>query len=102
MQPATPPPTAHPPRAATTAAGEALRTERGRRQGGAITVGSESGTESARRDPVDRAVDRRSFDDTAEARPLELGAGKPDHQPHDTEARALTGPAEQPFRVTAT
>lgn len=36
--------------------------------------------------------------DEAEARLLELGAGKPDHQPHD-KARVLTDPAGHPFCV---
>ncbi|MFF2183823.1 VOC family protein [Streptomyces sp. NPDC058155] len=38
--------------------------------------------------------------DEAEARLLELGAGKPDHQPHDaTKARVLTDPAGHPFCI---
>ncbi|MEU9055350.1 VOC family protein [Streptomyces sp. NPDC048384] len=36
----------------------------------------------------------------AEARLLELGAGKPDHQPHDAaRARVLTDPAGHPFCI---
>ncbi|MGW7080427.1 VOC family protein [Streptomyces sp. NPDC054866] len=36
--------------------------------------------------------------DEAELRLLELGAGKPDHQPHDAaRARVLTDPAGRPF-----
>jgi catechol-2,3-dioxygenase len=36
--------------------------------------------------------------DEAEAQLLELGAGKPDHQPHDqAKARVLTDPAGHPF-----
>ncbi|MFI0965907.1 VOC family protein [Streptomyces sp. NPDC021080] len=38
--------------------------------------------------------------DTAEARLLELGAGKPDHQPHGSKARVLTDPAGHPFCIT--
>jgi hypothetical protein len=38
--------------------------------------------------------------DTAEARLLEPGAGKPDHQPHDARARVLTDPATHPFCAT--
>ncbi|MBF6049554.1 VOC family protein [Streptomyces sp. NRRL B-1677] len=38
--------------------------------------------------------------DEAEARLLELGAGKPDHQPHDAAAaRVLTDPAGHPFCI---
>ncbi|CAK7288192.1 VOC family protein [Streptomyces misionensis] len=38
--------------------------------------------------------------DEAEARLLELGAGKPDHQPHDAgNARVLTDPAGHPFCI---
>lgn len=38
--------------------------------------------------------------DEAEARLLELGAGKPDHQPHDAaRARVLTDPAGHPFCI---
>ncbi|MFH8366455.1 VOC family protein [Streptomyces sp. NPDC018031] len=38
--------------------------------------------------------------DAAEARLLELGAAKPDHQPHDpTRARVLTDPAGHPFCI---
>ncbi|MGY3677086.1 VOC family protein [Streptomyces sp. TE33382] len=38
--------------------------------------------------------------DEAEARLLELGAGKPDHQPHEaTRARVLTDPAGHPFCI---
>lgn len=36
--------------------------------------------------------------DEAEARLLELGAGRPDHQPHD-KARVLTDPAGHPFCI---
>ncbi|MEU1449856.1 MULTISPECIES: VOC family protein [Streptomyces] len=35
----------------------------------------------------------------AEARLLELGAGKPDHQPHGAKARVLTDPAGHPFCI---
>ncbi|MFE5144009.1 VOC family protein [Streptomyces fagopyri] len=35
-----------------------------------------------------------------EARLLELGADKPDHQPHGDKARVLTDPAGHPFCVT--
>ncbi|GAA2410263.1 VOC family protein [Streptomyces pulveraceus] len=35
----------------------------------------------------------------AEARLLELGAGKPDHQPHGDKARVLTDPAGHPFCI---
>ncbi|MEU2836988.1 VOC family protein [Streptomyces sp. NPDC007076] len=37
--------------------------------------------------------------DEAEARLLELGAGKPDHQPHGDRARVLTDPAGHPFCI---
>ncbi|MDG9727642.1 VOC family protein [Streptomyces sp. DH41] len=38
--------------------------------------------------------------DEAEARLLELGAGKPDHQPHEAaRARVLTDPAGHPFCI---
>ncbi|MFF7648706.1 VOC family protein [Streptomyces sp. NPDC007983] len=38
--------------------------------------------------------------DDAEARLLELGASKPDHQPHDAaKARVLTDPAGHPFCI---
>ncbi|MCX4549979.1 MULTISPECIES: VOC family protein [unclassified Streptomyces] len=37
--------------------------------------------------------------DVAEARLLELGAGKPDHQPHGDRARVLTDPAGHPFCI---
>ncbi|MEW2623347.1 VOC family protein [Streptomyces sp. NPDC048106] len=38
--------------------------------------------------------------DEAEARLLELGAGKPDHQPHDAaRARVLTDPVGHPFCI---
>ncbi|MFI5823732.1 VOC family protein [Streptomyces rishiriensis] len=37
--------------------------------------------------------------DEAEARLLELGAGKPDHQPHGNKARILTDPAGHPFCI---
>ncbi|MFE5190883.1 VOC family protein [Streptomyces sp. NPDC056628] len=37
----------------------------------------------------------------AEARLRELGAGKPDHQPHGDKARVLTDPAGHPFCVIA-
>ncbi|MFF0224826.1 VOC family protein [Streptomyces sp. NPDC004629] len=37
--------------------------------------------------------------DEAEARLLELGAGKPDHQPHGDKARVLTDPAGHPFCI---
>ncbi|MEV6196178.1 VOC family protein [Streptomyces sp. NPDC051920] len=36
----------------------------------------------------------------AEARLLELGAGKPAHQPHEPGARILTDPAGHPFCIT--
>ncbi|MEU1934670.1 VOC family protein [Streptomyces coeruleorubidus] len=40
--------------------------------------------------------------DEAEARLLELGAGKPEHQPHDAaRARVLTDPAGHPFCIVA-
>lgn len=35
--------------------------------------------------------------DGAETRLLELGAGKPDHQPHEERWRVLTDPAGHPF-----
>ncbi|QGZ48985.1 VOC family protein [Streptomyces sp. QHH-9511] len=35
--------------------------------------------------------------DEAEARLLALGAGKPDHQPHEEKWRVLTDPAGHPF-----
>ncbi|WP_055589960.1 VOC family protein [Peterkaempfera griseoplana] len=35
----------------------------------------------------------------AEARLLELGAGRPDHQPHGAAARVLTDPAGHPFCI---
>ncbi|MCX4846377.1 VOC family protein [Streptomyces sp. NBC_00893] len=35
----------------------------------------------------------------AEARLLELGAGKPDHQPHGDKAGVLTDPAGHPFCI---
>ncbi|MGI5347413.1 VOC family protein [Streptomyces sp. CA-250714] len=35
--------------------------------------------------------------DEAEVRLLELGAGKPDHQPHERRWRVLTDPAGHPF-----
>ena len=35
----------------------------------------------------------------AEARLLELGAAKPDHQPHGAKARVLTDPAGHPFCI---
>ncbi|MEV6808762.1 VOC family protein [Streptomyces sp. NPDC051132] len=38
--------------------------------------------------------------DEAEARLLELGAGKPDHQPHGDGARVLTDPAGHPFCIS--
>ncbi|MQY36771.1 hypothetical protein SRB17_47730 [Streptomyces sp. RB17] len=38
--------------------------------------------------------------DVAEARLLELGAGKPDHQPHGDHARVLTDPAGHPFCIS--
>ncbi|MBB5932221.1 catechol 2,3-dioxygenase-like lactoylglutathione lyase family enzyme [Streptomyces echinatus] len=38
--------------------------------------------------------------DEAEARLLELGAGKPDHQPNGDNARVLTDPAGHPFCLT--
>ncbi|MET8825773.1 VOC family protein [Streptomyces sp. NPDC004610] len=37
--------------------------------------------------------------DAAEARLLELGAGRPDHQPHGDRARVLTDPAGHPFCI---
>ncbi|MEU5341935.1 VOC family protein [Streptomyces sp. NPDC020766] len=37
--------------------------------------------------------------DEAEARLLELGAGKPDHQPNEDSRRVLTDPAGHPFCV---
>ncbi|MEV6261219.1 VOC family protein [Streptomyces sp. NPDC051784] len=37
--------------------------------------------------------------DVAEARLLELGAGKPDHQPLGDKARVLTDPAGHPFCI---
>jgi catechol 2,3-dioxygenase-like lactoylglutathione lyase family enzyme len=37
--------------------------------------------------------------DEAEARLLELGAGKPDHQPHGDRWRVLTDPAGHPFCI---
>ncbi|MFJ4463187.1 VOC family protein [Streptomyces sp. NPDC088928] len=37
--------------------------------------------------------------DEAEARLLELGAGKPDHQPHGDRARVFTDPAGHPFCI---
>ncbi|MGW1227765.1 VOC family protein [Streptomyces sp. NPDC001515] len=37
--------------------------------------------------------------DEAETRLLELGAGKPDHQPHGDRARVLTDPAGHPFCI---
>lgn len=37
--------------------------------------------------------------DEAEARLLELGAGKPDHQPNESRWRVLTDPAGHPFCV---
>ncbi|MFE9170638.1 VOC family protein [Streptomyces kebangsaanensis] len=37
--------------------------------------------------------------DEAEARLLELGAGKPDHQPHEDRWRVLTDPAGHPFCI---
>ncbi|MER5223323.1 VOC family protein [Streptomyces flaveus] len=37
--------------------------------------------------------------DGAEARLLELGAGKPDHQPHGDRARVLTDPAGHPLCI---
>jgi catechol 2,3-dioxygenase-like lactoylglutathione lyase family enzyme len=37
--------------------------------------------------------------DEAEARLLELGAGKPDHQPQGDSARVLTDPAGHPFCI---
>ncbi|MYY03298.1 MULTISPECIES: VOC family protein [unclassified Streptomyces] len=43
---------------------------------------------------------RESLDE-AEARLLELGAGKPDHQPHGDKARVLTDPAGHPFCIIA-
>lgn len=38
--------------------------------------------------------------DEAQARLLELGAGKPDHQPHEDRWRVLTDPAGHPFCLT--
>lgn len=38
--------------------------------------------------------------DAAEARLLEQGAGKPDHQPHGDRARVLTDPAGHPFCIS--
>jgi hypothetical protein len=38
--------------------------------------------------------------DEAESRLLELGAGRPDHQPHGDKARVLTDPAGHPFCIT--
>lgn len=39
-------------------------------------------------------------EDLDEARLVELGAGKPDHQPHDaTRARVITDPAGHPFCI---
>ncbi|QKV97495.1 VOC family protein [Streptomyces sp. NA02950] len=38
--------------------------------------------------------------DEAETRLLELGAGKPDHQPHEERWRVLTDPAGHPFCLT--
>ncbi|MEU3950170.1 VOC family protein [Streptomyces sp. NPDC029526] len=40
--------------------------------------------------------------DEAETRLLELGAGKPDHQPHGDRARVLTDPAGHPFCIVTT
>ncbi len=37
--------------------------------------------------------------DEAETRLLELGAGKPDHQPHEGRWRVLTDPAGHPFCI---
>ncbi|MBD0424595.1 VOC family protein [Streptomyces sp. TRM S81-3] len=37
--------------------------------------------------------------DEAEAGLLELGAGKPDHQPHEDRWRVLTDPAGHPFCI---
>ncbi|MCX5199390.1 VOC family protein [Streptomyces sp. NBC_00249] len=37
--------------------------------------------------------------DEAEARLLELGAGKSDHQPHEDKWRVLTDPAGHPFCI---
>ncbi|MFC8428250.1 VOC family protein [Streptomyces sp. NPDC057253] len=37
--------------------------------------------------------------DQVEARLLELGAGRPDHQPHGTKARVLTDPVGHPFCI---
>ncbi|MFI1359134.1 VOC family protein [Streptomyces sp. NPDC020898] len=37
--------------------------------------------------------------EAAEARLLELGAGRPDHQPHGAKARVLTDPAGHPFCI---
>ncbi|MFD0380412.1 VOC family protein [Streptomyces sp. NPDC059525] len=39
--------------------------------------------------------------DEAEARLLELGAGRPDHQPHRDRWRVLTDPAGHPFCIVA-
>ncbi|MFB6979008.1 VOC family protein [Streptomyces scopuliridis] len=40
--------------------------------------------------------------DEVEGRLLELGAGKPDHQPHDAaKARVLTDPAGHPFCIVS-
>ncbi|MGW2619650.1 VOC family protein [Streptomyces sp. NPDC001500] len=43
---------------------------------------------------------RQHLDDV-EARLLELGAGKPDHQPHGARARVLTDPVGHPFCIVA-
>ncbi|MEU1854219.1 VOC family protein [Streptomyces sp. NPDC019990] len=37
--------------------------------------------------------------DQVEARLLELGAGRPDHQPHGAKARVLTDPVGHPFCI---
>ncbi|MEU5045376.1 VOC family protein [Streptomyces griseorubiginosus] len=37
--------------------------------------------------------------DQVEARLLELGAGRPDHQPHGDKARVLTDPVGHPFCI---
>jgi hypothetical protein len=37
--------------------------------------------------------------DEVEVRLLELGAGKPDHQPHGARARVLTDPVGHPFCI---
>jgi hypothetical protein len=37
--------------------------------------------------------------DQVEAQLLELGAGKPDHQPHGARARVLTDPVGHPFCI---